>query len=517
MQHHVARLLQSKPLRTTALQCALLVGWLSGCAAGAEPNREAVLAMVLPRDALEIDPRFVSDPYGLKLTRVIFGSLTRIDPQSLEPVPDLAESIEAVSSSEYRVHLREGLMFSDGSVLDASDVVATYQSVLDPALHARYASTYSMIQRIEAVDALTIEFHLRGPHASFMSDLDLPILRAEDAPHRLAFETDPPLIGAGPYRLVARQPGRIELGPNPHWYAGTPRVPRVRMLVVRDDNTRALRLFSGAADYGLNAVPPGLVPLFTARRGFAVESAPGIGTTYIGINCQSPALQDVRVRRALALAIDRDALIKAKFSGFAKPAISFIPPGHWAFAPDTPRYAFEPERARQLLAEVQAEHGPLPPLVLRCGSDRFRVSIARALAAMFADIGLSVSVQATETATLIADLDRGRFELSLLQIPEVIEPHVLSWWFSSAHVPGPGREGANRWHYLDPQLDAAFELGRSSLDREQRRAAYAQVQKRLGEQLPVIPLWHEDVVAVRSKRAPAIVVPRDGRFTTLAR
>jgi peptide/nickel transport system substrate-binding protein len=517
MQHHVAQPLQSKPFRIAALHCALVAGWLSGCKVAAAPDHDAALAMVLPRDALEIDPRFVSDPYGLKLTRVIFGSLTRIDPQSLEPVPDLAEAIDAISSAEYRVRLRPGLMFSDGSSLDASDVVATYQSVLNPALHARYASTYSIIQSVEALDERTIVFHLRGPHASFVTDLDLPILRAEDTAHRLSFESERPPIGAGPYRLIARQPGRIELGPNPHWYAGTPRVPWLRMLVVRDDNTRALRLFSGSADYALNAVPPGLIPLFTKHRGFAVESAAGIGTTYIGINCQSAALRDVRLRRALALAIDRAALIKAKFAGFATLASSFIPPGHWAFAPDTPSYGFEPARARALVAEVEREHGRLPAFVLRCGSDRFRVSIARALAAMFADIGLSVSVQATETATLIADLDRGRFELSLLQIPEVIEPHVLSWWFSSAHVPGAGREGANRWHYLDPQLDAAFERGRSSLDRTQRRAAYAEVQKRLGEQLPVIPLWHEDVVAVRSRRAPPIVVPRDGRFTTLAR
>jgi peptide/nickel transport system substrate-binding protein len=198
--------------------------------------------VLLPRDAQELDPRFVSDIYGHRLSRLIFASLMRIDPMTLEAVPDLAESVDVVSDTEYRVTLRPGLQFSDGSPLDSADVVSTFRSVVDPALHARYAPTYARIADVQALDATHVMFRLDGPHATFLTDLELPILRAEDAHRRIALAADPAPIGAGPYLLAKRQPGLIELVPNPRWYGGTPHVPDVRMLVVRDDNTRALRL-----------------------------------------------------------------------------------------------------------------------------------------------------------------------------------------------------------------------------------------------------------------------------------
>ena len=496
---------------------AFLWALLAACKSSGPASEPGVLSLLLTRDALDVDPRFVSDPYGMKLSRLLFASLLRIDPQTLDVVPDLAEHVQPVSDLEYRVQLRSGLMFSDGSPLDASDVVATYRSMRDPALKARYASTYARLAQVEALDPTHIVFRLDKPNASFLTDLELPILRAEDAAQRIPFRSEPGPVGAGPYLLAKRRAGLIELAPNPHWYAGAPRVPRVRMLVVRDDNTRALRLLAGAGDLALNAIPPGLIPLFSPQAGFAVDSAAGISTTYLGINTVSPKLKDVRVRRALAYAIDRAALIRAKFKGRAEPARSLIPNGHWAYDPNTPDYAYRPEQARRLLAEARPAGAKPLELRLRCGSERGRVSISRALAAMLAEVGISVSVQPTEAATLIADLDRGRFELTLLQMPEVIEPNVLSWFFASDRVPGAGRQGGNRWRFASAQLDAAFERGLRNLDRTQRRAAYSEAQRIMAEQLPVVPLWHEDVVAVRAEAAPALAVGRDGRFTTLAR
>lgn len=500
------------------MRAAVLALVLCACTArGRSDAAPDTLTMLLPRDIKQLDPRYVSDAYGLKLTRLIFGSLTRIDPQTLETVPDLARELRVVGDSEYHVALRPGLRFSDGSALDAQDVLATYRSIVDPAMQTRYASTYQRIASMDAIDPLTIVFRLHGPHASFPTDLELPILRAEDAKRRLSADQGDAIIGAGPYVLARRAPGVIELSQNPAWYGGAPRVPRVRMLVVHDDNTRALRLLSGAADFSLNSVPAGLVPLFTGRKDFAVETAPGIGTTYLGINTLAPGLRDVRVRRALAHAIDRKSLIAAKFSDRATLASSFIPLGHWAYDPDTPSYAYDPAAARALLDQAGLTGTPRATWVLRCDSERSRVSVARAIAAMLAEVGISVRVQTTENATMLADLDRGHFELSLLQFSEVIEPHVLSWFFASDRIPGQGQVGLNRWRYRDKVVDDALETGRRSLDRTERKRAYVFLQRRLADQLPVVPLWHEDVVAVRSTRVPPIEIPRDSRFTTLAR
>jgi peptide/nickel transport system substrate-binding protein len=292
------------------------------------------------------------------------------------------------------------------------------------------------------------------------------------------------------------------------------------MLLVRDDNTRAMRMLAGAGDLVLNALPPMLLPMFGGDARFKVRSQAGVGTSYMGVNLEAPALRDVRVRRAIAHAIDREALVRAKLGGYARLARSFVVPGHWAFDAKTPSYRFDPDRARALLREAglsTREGAPALSITLRCGSDRFRVSIARAIAAMLGEVGIEVELRPSEVATLIADLGKGRFELTLLEIPEVVEPHILSWFFGSDHVPGPDREGANRWRLRSRALDAAPEQGRLHTDRAARAKAYAEAQRILGAELPVIPLWHEDVVSVSGPRATGFTTPRLARFDGLAR
>jgi peptide/nickel transport system substrate-binding protein len=508
---------------SSALSARALALTASLCACSphtAEDGARSALVVLLPRDAQEIDPRFTGDAYGLKVSRLLFASLVTIDPYNLEVVPDLAEDVLVETPARYRVRLRPGLRFSDGSALDASDVAATYRSVVDPALGTRYARTYRRIAAVRVIDALTIVFELTGPHATFLTDLELPILRSEDRSRHIGAIGAAAPIGAGPYILERREPGVIDLAANPHWHGGVPRHPRVRLLVVRDDNTRALRLLAGAADLAVNAIPPLLLPLFEADPRFTVQSAPGVGTAYVGLNLEADGLRDPRVRRAIAHAIDRESLIRAKLSGRARLASGWIVPGHWAHARELPQYAYDPARARALLREAESARGdgrPLPTLTLRCGSDRARQSIARAIATMLADVGLRVELRPSEVATLIADLNRGRFELTMLEVPEVVEPHVLTWFFGSDHVPGSGREGANRWRLRSRALDDALERGRANVERAARIAAYHEVQQILARELPVIPLWHEDVVAVRGPRAKAVRVPRLGRFDTLAR
>ena len=146
---------------------------------------------------------------------------------------------------------------------------------------------------------------------------------------------------------------RVELEANPHWHGGVPQFPRVRFAVVREDNTRALQLLAGAGGLALNAVPPQLVPVFEQDPRFEIRTATGIGTTYVGIRTDVAPLADVRVRRALAHAIDRDALIAAKLGGRGQLARGWVPPGHWAFEPSVATYGYNPGLARELLREAR--------------------------------------------------------------------------------------------------------------------------------------------------------------------
>jgi peptide/nickel transport system substrate-binding protein len=485
----------------------------------APPRDPDALVVVLPRDAEQLDPRFVGDPYGLRVSRLLFASLVTIDPRTLEVVPDLARSVTAKSPTEFLVELREGLVFSDGSALDAEDVVATFEGVVDPALHSRYAHTYRRIREMRMIGSHTVLFVLHEPHGTFLTDLELPIVRAEDAHRRIATPEDPFPVGAGPYRLVRRDPGVLELRANPHWHRGKPTYPSVRLVVIRDDNTRALRMLAGQGDLAIASIPPLLLPMFERDDRFELRTAAGISTMYLGFDTRSSKLGDPLVRRAIAHAIDRELLVRAKYDGLASVTETWIPAGHWAVADDLPTYVYDPKRARLLLDRAGFPDPPGDPprmrLVLRTTSERFRQSVARAIAAMLRDVGVEVDVRPSETATLIDDLNRGRFEMTLLEVPEVIEPHVLSWFFDSSRIPGPTSDGANRWRYANQRLDALFDLGRRSIDREARVRVYQEVQRILARDLPVVPLWHPDTVAV-VRRGSSFDVPRDGRFGTLA-
>jgi peptide/nickel transport system substrate-binding protein len=448
---------------------------------------------------------------------LIFASLFTIDPVRLEASPDLAERAERVGEREWIVTLRDGLSFSDGSPLDAHDVVETYRGVVDPALGSRFAATYSRIERVEAISSREIRFVLEEPHATFLTDLELPIVRRIDA-RRAMPERPGALVGAGPYRLTRREEGRVGLEANPHWHGGAPRHPSVDIVVVRDDNTRALRLLGGRGDLAPKTIPSLLVPMFVDHPEFEIRHVGGPGTMYLGLNHESDALRDARVREAIAAAIDRELLVRVKLAGRGRVASSFIPAGHWASLGDelTP-HPFDPARARALLREAgYGPDGERLSLVMRVTSDRARISLGRAIAAMLGAVGVRVDVRPSETAHLRADLDAGRFELTLMEVPEVIEPHFLSWFFASDRIPSATTAGANRFRFRHAGIDAAFERGVRSFDREERRRAYAEVQRILHRELPVIPLFHEDVVVV-AKKSVAYEAPRDGRLGPLAR
>jgi len=490
---------------------------MAGCGAPRERNEGEALEVLLPSAPIEIDPRFVLDAQGLRVSRLIFSGLVSIDPYSLDVLPELAERIDVdPSGTRYTATLRAGLTFADGSALDADDVRATFESIRSPDLGSRFAETYARIERIETPDPLTVIFVIDGPHAPFMTDLELPIVRSEDRGRHPHLEA----VGSGPYALAAATERAMTLeGRSDYWRPVSH--PHLRLLVVRDESTRALRMLSGSADVAPFAIAPLLVPSFEEDARFDVVSAPGPGTAYLAFQTEAGALFDVRVRRALGHAIDRVALMHSKFGERAELACGFIPTAHWAYVGDLPNLDFDPSRARALLDEAgyPDPEGDASRFAvrIRTSTDRTRAAIARAIAAMWRDVGIDVEVGTSEVASLLSDLDAGRFEVALMTLPEVFEPHVLHWFFASSR----GEDRPNRFRFRSAPLDAALERGRVAVAREDRFAAYAEAQRVLARELPALPLWHEHVVVVSrvgiSRPGSAMRAPSDGRLGFLSR
>ncbi len=420
------------------------------------------------------------------------------DPLTFLPRPALAAETRWVDATRYRVRLRDDAAFHDGRAVTAADVVATYASVLDPSQHSRLRTGYARLLRaVRAVDERTVDFELRQPDGSLEAMLQLGIMPRVDAaaperrPEEIALSA---LAGSGPLRLARHAPDALTLT------ATDPTVAfrALDVVTLHDPNTLALRLLHGEGDVA--ELKPELYPIFDGRPGFEVASARTSGMTYLGMHCEHGALADVAVRRALARAIDRPSLQRAMLGGRAITSTGVLPPSHWAYAADVARYEFDPAAARRALVAARGEAAAPLRLTLRVSSQRFAITAAQAITAMLHDVGVEVDVRPSELATLLSDLRAGRFDLSILTVPDLSDPFGLGFWFGSASIPTPSNPtaGGNRWRFRDADLDAALEAGLRSLGPDARRPHYQRAQRVLADQLPVIPLWHADVVfAVR--------------------
>lgn len=502
-------------------RCWLLLGALlalSGCSAGRVPRDELVVLIESPPQTL--DPRYAVTAYDFKLSRLVYTPLVSVDNQALEPRMELAESVEAVSPTEYLVTLRPDVRFSDGRPLTVDDVIYTIDSIRAPGSGSRLALRYREdgLIRLEAVDQRRLRFVLSHPHAPFVTDLDVGIL----ARPRPGDDPRTPL-GAGPFVLEASAGERWRFRPNPHHVFGAPRVRRLTVKVIRDDNARLLALVGGSGDLTQNTISPLLIDAVLEQPRLKVERARSSVYTYLGLNCDDPVLRDLRVRRAIAHAIDRRSIIATKLSGRAALATGMLPTFHWAYSADVPEYAYDPVRARSLLDEagLPDPEGPLPrfTLVYKTSSNRFRVAIAQVIAAQLAQVGIEVDIRPLEFATFFADVKAGNFQIFTMQIPEIAEPDLYTNFFHSSRIPTreePDR-GGNRVRYRNPQLDGLLDEARRQMARDQRRADYAEVQRLLARDLPIISLWHEDNVAVMGRTVEGFTLLPTGQLISLAR
>ena len=418
------------------------------------------------------------------------------------PTPDLAESFESLDPTTYVFTLRPGLVFSDGSPLVAADVVATFESLSDPRLGSPLAVKYQEIASIEALDARRVRVRLRAPFAPFLADMSMGIVpaRAQAAPGREAFGRHP--IGAGPFRVVSWDTDeRLLLEANPRYYGGAPAITQLLVKTIRDETTRALELRSGRADLEINALSPPLVAELARAPHLRVASTPGADAAYLMFQLDDPRLADRRVREAIADSIDREALIRYKFLGRAQLATSLLPPGNWAHAVGLREVVRDLPRARALLDAAGLRVRPSGTrlrVTYKTSTDRFRKSVALALAQQLEEAQIGVDVVTLEFGTFFADVRKGRFELASLKWTPILDPDLLYWVFDSASIPTPenGYSGGNREHYRNPEVDALLEAARGGASEVARLGDYGAAQRILDRDKPYFVLWYEDNVAV---------------------
>lgn len=492
------------PLLLALAACA--PGTRSCAGSGHEADANRPLELLVSSDAETLDPRYATDAVGVRVSRLVHAGLVRLDPATLTPEPYLARSWHWTNDRTLVVELRDDVHFHSGAPFEARDVVATVRALQNPTVLSRHARVVEEIGNIEAEGAHHLSIELRHPHATLLTDLELPILRADEAagPPR----PDGTLDGLGPFVVVKSEAGAIELVPADGGALPKP-AHAVTVRTVHDENARALRMHAGRADVVVNGFSPTLLPALEQTKGVAISDRPGANLTYMLVRSDRGPLADIRVRQALSIAIDRRRIASTLLAGRATAASTLLPPTHWAFT-DAPPIPFDLERARRLLADA----GVLPiHLTLLTSTDRLRGTMARQMSQDLATIGVELEVVPLELGTMIARLGAGDFELATLQMPELTEPNVLRVFLHSSSIPPAG---ANRGRIRDAELDALLERGDAERDPASRRKVYASLEEVMRERAWMIPLWHEDQIAVTSARAASFRPSAEGRWLSLA-
>jgi peptide/nickel transport system substrate-binding protein len=488
-----------------------------GCAGRQRRTPDDTLVVLIPAELRDVDPRFAFTNFDLKISQLLAPGLFSVDNAAQEPEPYLAETIRQVEPLVWEVTLRADARFSDGSPVTARDVEFTYGSTMDPKTQSLFQKGFrERFSAVEAVDARRTRFHLVRPLATLRSDLTFGILSRAGAERGQ-------VVGAGPYQLLTFSPDRVFCQANPHYFGPAPPVPLLEFRVVRDDNARALMLAGGSADLAQNGVRVDLVDVLAKRDRLYIQSGPSNILTYLMMQNRDPVLRDVRVRRAIAHAVDRERIIAAKFHGHAVLASGLLNNSHWAHRADLTGYSYDPERARQLLdqagyLDLDGPGGePRLRLSYKTSSDQFRVAIARIIASQLAEVGIEVEIRSFEFNTFFNDIKSGNYQLASMQTGEIADPDFYYTYFHSSRIPSKANPGDhNRWRFANPRLDELTAQGREVIDLAQRRRIYDEVQEIVATEVPIIPLWHEDNIAVMNRDVEGYRVLINGRFTGLA-
>jgi len=465
-------------------------------------------------DASTLLPPLASDAASAAINSLVYNGLVKHD-ADLTLIGELAESWE-VSKDGLTItfKLRRGVKWHDGAPFTAHDVLFTYQVMVDPKTPTAYSGDYLQVKKAEAVDDYTFRVTYLQPFAPALETWGLSMLPR----HLLAGQdiTKSPLgrhpIGTGPYKFKEWRAGeKIALTYNPDYFEGRPYLNGYVNLVKPDMATMFLELKAGNLDR------MGLTPLQYTRQTeypkfarlfqkYHYSPVP-FSYTYLAYNLEDQRFADKRVRQALTYAINKKEIIDGVLLGLGEEAIGPYKPGAWYFNPNTPRFAYNPEKARALLAQagwqpnregILVKDGrPFEFSILTNQGNDIRARTAEIIQGRLREIGILVNIRIVEFAVFLKEfIDKGRFEAVLLGWNTGMDPDQYDIWHSSKTRPGE----LNFIHYKNPEVDALLEKGRHTFDREKRRRAYFKIQEILAEDQPYTFLFAPDALPAISRR-----------------
>jgi peptide/nickel transport system substrate-binding protein len=484
----------------------LAAGAAVGPALAQTPPGVLVVGQIAEPQAL--DPQAVTAANDFRIAVNLYDGLVRFADGSLEIEPALATEWEiSEDGTVYTFTLREGVTFHDGTPFDAEAVAFTFERMLDEdhPFHDTgpfpLAFFFAAVERVEALDALTVEFTLDEPYAPFLSNLAYPtgliVSPAAVEAHGADFGRNP--VGTGPFRFTEWQSNtRVVVEANPDYWDGAPGLEAVVFRPVTDANTRVAEMLAGGLDVTLE-VPPTALGQFDGP-GFALLEEAGPHLWFLILNTREGPFADPRVRQAANYAIDKRALVEDVLEGTATIAAGPVPEAFgWAYDEALEPYPHDPDRARALIQEAGAEGASVRLLVSEGGSGMLDpIPMGTAIQADLAAVSLDVSIETYEWNTYLGIVNpglEGRGDMAQMAWM-TNDPDTLPF-LALRTAAWPEEGGFNSGYYSNEEVDDLLERARRETDQDERARLYREMQAIVHEEAPwvFVASWKQNAVA----------------------
>lgn len=401
--------------------------------------------------------------------------------------PRLCTGWEYLDDTHIRFKLHDGITFSDGSPLTAEDVKFTYDMGLENGL-----SMLNGLVETKVIDPLTVELVIESYSNEFLISLSSVPLSIQS---KKAYESgmdEPYLIGSGPYKLDKWEPDEyVTFVKNENYWGDKKGISdRITFRPIKEASTRAIALQNGEIDVCIDPSIDNL-PDLEADENVTVFQRPGTRLFYLGFNVQQAPWDNLKLRQAVAHAIDRQAIVDTVLAGKGKTQTTILNRGLWSFYDEMEGYPYDVEKAKALLAESGYTPSGKLPILISNESDYSQV--AQMIQAMLKEIGLDIEIQVVEPATLKTECNKGTQGLFLWRWNE---DSKVDFVYRDLYYTG---SPSNYHHFSDPRADELTDLVLTEKDPEKRLQYSQELQTYLVEQCPQVPLYIKDLVIAYNK------------------
>jgi peptide/nickel transport system substrate-binding protein len=463
-------------------------------------------------------PMLAGDSASHDVAGLIFNGLVKYD-TDLSVIGDLAESWDiSPDGLVITFHLRKGVKWADGIEFTADDVMFGYKTIINEKTPTAYREDYLQVKKAEVIDKYTFRVTYEKPFAPALTSwgnlvvLPRHLLEGKDIT-KTDFGRNP--IGMGPYKLNKWTTGQeLLLDSNRDYFEGRPYIDHYIYRVIPDSATLFLELQAGGIDM------MGLTPIQYTKQtsndffriNFQKFRYPVFAYTYLGFNLKHPLFKDIRVRKAIAYAIDKSEIVDVVLFGLGSIATGPYVPNTWPYNPNVKRYEYNPEKAKQLLKDagwedtdgdgiLDKDGKPFEFTILTNMGNTLRMNTATIIQWRLAKVGIKVEIKALEWSTFINEfIDKRRFQAVILGWSIGLDPDQYDIWHSSKTK----EKEFNFVSYKNPEVDALLEKGRRTFDIEKRKKAYFRIQEILAEELPYIFLYVPDATPIVQARVKGI-------------